>query len=63
MIGVLRESAKVHSPLVIKSKGRPPSKRKMSTVEKAVNRLKARKTQPGDKQSGRRKVNVSNMVL
>ena len=63
MIGVFKESDKVHNSLVIKSKGMPHSKRKVLTVEKAFNRLKACKTQPGDKRSGRRKDNVSNMVL
>ncbi|KAG6707642.1 hypothetical protein I3842_06G042300 [Carya illinoinensis] len=35
--------SKVYSPLVVRSKGRPPSKRKVSVVEKAVNKCKARK--------------------
>ncbi|XP_042969196.1 protein FAR1-RELATED SEQUENCE 5-like [Carya illinoinensis] len=37
--------AKLMTQLTARSKGRPMSKRKQSTVEKAVNRLKARKTQ------------------
>ncbi|KAG6650428.1 hypothetical protein CIPAW_06G042700 [Carya illinoinensis] len=35
--------SKVYSPLVVRSKWRPPSKRKVSVVEKAVNKCKARK--------------------
>ncbi|XP_042944710.1 uncharacterized protein LOC122278597 [Carya illinoinensis] len=42
---VTKGSDKLKSPVAARSKGRPISKRKQSMVEKAVNRLKARKTQ------------------
>ncbi|XP_042961356.1 protein FAR1-RELATED SEQUENCE 5-like [Carya illinoinensis] len=44
-LGVTKRSDKLKSPVAARSKGRPVSKRKQSSAEKAINRLKARKTQ------------------
>ena len=50
-IGISKESTNILDPLVIRSKGRPPSKRKVGNVEKAVkkkSKAKKKTTTPND---------------
>lgn len=56
--GILKESTNILDPLVTRSKGRPPSKRKQSTVEKIVKKIQKK----GNKTRSNARLKVGDFV-